>query len=735
MIGKTISHYKVLEKLGEGGMGEVFLAQDTTLDRKVALKFLPEELEQDPKARKRFLREAKSAAALDHPFICHIHEIGEADGKDFIAMEYIPGQTLKDRLVQGPLPSREALAKAGEIAEALAAAHKEGIVHRDLKPSNIMLTPEGHVKVMDFGLAKRLVRGVEVGSQDKTLTASLTKTGTTLGTLAYMSPEQLRGQAVDTRSDIFSFGVVFYQMLSGVHPFRRPTQSETASAILKETPAPLSRYTEGIAELLQHTLRKMLAGDPDERYQSVHEVRTNLSRLLSEPAEAQAREPGLTRTHRGVWSAVLALLLVLLIAAISWWVFRGNARAVEPGEITSIAVLPLDNLMGDPEQEYFVDGMHEALIAQLAKIGALRVISRTSVMQYKMEKKTIPEIAQELDVDAVVEGSVLRSEQRVRITAQLVRAEPERHLWANSYERDLKDILVLQSDVAQAIANEIRVRLTPEQQASLRRMAAVNPESYEAYLKGRYHFNRYSRDGNDKALEYFRLALEKDPNFALAHAGLADTYGQRTYWGFVSPREVIPKIRAAALRAVQLDDTLGEAHDVLGRVKMFVEWDWLGAQKEFRRAIELNPNDAEARMVYSLWLATMGHSDEALAEIKRALELDPLSLALNAVHAYHFEASGQYDQAIRQIRKTLELEPNFPISHQHLWGVSRQKGMYKQALAACKKSFSLRGNSAVVEALERGNAESGYQGAMRRAAQELMAQSKLRYVSSMEVAR
>jgi tRNA A-37 threonylcarbamoyl transferase component Bud32 len=424
MIDRNLGRYQILEKLGAGGMGEVYLAEDSVLQRKVAVKFLSEELESDPSAKKRFLQEARSAAAIEHPFICQIFEIGEAGDRSCIAMEHVAGRTLGDELAAGPLPLARALRLASEIAEALEEAHQAGIVHRDLKPANIMLTPGGHIKVMDFGLDKRLAPDDEEGSEE-TLT-KLTEDGSTLGTVAYMSPEQLRAEEVDPRSDIFSFGILLYEMVAGTHPFRRSTQIEMSSAILGDEPPPLTRFVFEAPELLSHVVRKMLAKNPNDRYQSVHEVRTDLADLRQGDSNgavgALARE---TPTPLRRWGTVGTLVAALVaVGVVAWLLGRGAGVEPETGEITSLAVLPLDNLMGDPEQQYFVDGMHDALITELSKIGALRVISRTSVLRLSDDEHSLEEIADTLDVDALVEGSIMRSEDSVRITAQLVGVRP-----------------------------------------------------------------------------------------------------------------------------------------------------------------------------------------------------------------------------------------------------------------------------------------------------------------------
>ncbi|MEE8325423.1 MAG: protein kinase, partial [candidate division NC10 bacterium] len=731
MVGKTISHFRILEKIGQGGMGEVFLAQDTSLDRKVALKFLPEEMQGDPTARKRFLREAKSAAALDHPYICHIHEVGEVEGKSFIAMEYIQGMMLSQKLMEGPLPLKKALETSMEIAEALEAAHKNDIVHRDLKPSNIMLTPEGHVKVMDFGLAKRLT---SVEGQDEEITTKLTKDESILGTIPYMSPEQLRGREVDARSDIFSFGVVLYEMLAGVHPFKRGGQIETAHAILSEIAPPLSRYAEDIPVLLQHTVKKMLAKDPDQRYQSIHEVRTNLGQLLTATPQPAGVEFWVERGRSRLWR-VAALLCSLLLLGAGWWFLSEEATVISAGQITSIAVLPLDNLMGDPEQEYFVDGMTEALIADLAQIKALKVISRTSAMRYKDTGKSAPEIGRELNVDGIVEGSVLRAGDRVRITAQLIHAATDQHLWANSYERDLKDTLFLQSEVAQAIAREIKTTLAPGEETLLARARPINPEAFEAYLKGRSYWNRRAEDGVTRALEYFQEAIDLDPTYPLAYTGLADSWIARGWYSISPPEEAYSRAEAAARRALELDDRLAEAHTSLALIKLEFDWDWPGAEKEFQRAIELNPGYAQAHQWYGGYLSAMGRLEQAIAEAKRARELDPLSPIVNTWLGLRFYFAGQHDLALEQYRTTADVNPSFQPVYWHRGWLYEEMGRSADALADYQKAVSLSGGHPLYMAsLAQAYALTGDTKQAKELLQDLKVLSNRRYVPSYQIA-
>jgi serine/threonine-protein kinase len=719
-IGETISHFKILEKIGQGGMGEVFLAEDTSLDRRVALKFLPQDMAHDELARQRFLREAKSAAALDHPYICNVHEVGSAKGRHYIAMEYVEGQTLKERLEGKTLPLKESLAIAVQIADALDMAHEKGIVHRDLKPANIMLTPQGHAKVMDFGLAKRVVTA-EGMEQD--LTTGLTREGSTLGTPAYMSPEQVRALPADHRSDIFAFGIVLYEMLTGKHPFRRAMPVETTGAILHEDPEPVANYVPDASASLQEMVGGMLAKDREDRIQTVGEVVRRLQSL-----SATGQELGLKAFIASRLGRRLALVMgaVIAIVLFMWWVFQNVPADFGAPAISSIAVMPLANMSGDPEQDYFVDGMTEALITDLSKIGALRVISRSSAMQYKDTDKSPQEIARELDVEALIEGSVLREGDRVGIRAQLIEAATGQNLWADRYERQLTSILALQGEMAQAIAQEIRVTLTPAEETFLTGKRQVNPEAYEAYLKGQFHWHKMTAQDIDMALRYFETALEIDPKYAPAYAGIATVWAARTYVG-VPSREAMPKWRAAVLKCIELDNTLPDGHAGMAGLAAYYEWDWDRAEKEFLHALQLNPNLAETKVFYGLYLTAMGRFEEAREQMERALELDPLNFMSQTYLGVVFRRSHRFDEAIEQYQKGLELEPDFVDAWSGLHASYFHKGMYVEALDAAQRCFAARGEQDLLEALELGNAEGGYQAAMHRAAEAMEARENPAY--------
>jgi serine/threonine protein kinase/tetratricopeptide (TPR) repeat protein len=729
LTGRTIAHYRVLEKIGQGGMGEVFLADDTSLHRKVALKFLPPALQQDPVARKRFIREARSAAALDHPFICHINEVAESDGQDFIVMEYVDGQSLKDKLVQGPLSLEDMLQITIEVTEALEAAHGKGIVHRDIKPGNVMLTQTGHAKVMDFGLAKQVVPSGERESEDETITA-LTADGSAVGTLAYMSPEQLRGQAADGRSDIWALGVTLYEMAASVRPFHGQSGFELTSAILHQAPRPLPSH---VPAELGTVIERCLEKEPSKRYQKADEVRAALERIRGGTVAPWAVWRYRLGRRRWLASTVGALVLLSIVAALSLDWLRTRFWGGMP-RIQSLAVLPLENLSGDKEQEYFADGMTEELITDLAKIRALKVISRTSVMQFKGTNKPLPQIAKELNVDALIEGSVLREGGQVRITAQLIHASTEQNLWAESYQRDLRSVLALQGEIASAIADKVRAVVTPIERARLASARPVNPDAYEAYLKGMQCWYRFTPQDIDNALEYFELALKKDPNYAPAHSGVALVWIARNQMGYKPPREAGPKAKAAALKAVELDNAIAQAHSSLAIVKGFYDWDWAGADVEFKKAIELNPNYPDARAMYSHYLVCMKRPEEAMAQIQGALELDPLNDFFRAFYGVDLEFMGRYDEAIPQFRKALKTSPGIPFAHWGLGGTLFMKGLYEEVLAEFKAVYDYIGAPQVGEALTQGYAQSGFRGGMRRAAEALAAQSRKSYVAPNQVA-
>jgi len=675
MIGQTLGHFQILEKIGAGGMGVVYRAHDERLDRDVALKVLPEGTLADETARKRFRKEALALAKLSHPNIGAIYDFDTQTGVDFLAMEYIPGVTLSDRLASGPLSQKEIAHLGTQLADGLGAAHQQGVVHRDLKPGNLRITPDGRVKILDFGLAK-LLR--PTGGDD--LTRSISETQATAGTLPYMAPEQLRGEPADPRTDIYALGVVLYELATGRRPFEQRLATALAGDIQHKPPPPPGRLNPDLAPRLEEIILKCLEKEQENRYQSAKELEVDLRRLGTPRTTAAGTSRAARAARiRAAWTAGLA---AALFAAVLAGLDVGGLRQrllghTPPPQIGSLAVLPLENLSHEPEQDYFAEGMTEELITNLAKIRGLRVISRTSVMQYRGTMKPVREIGRELNVDAVVEGSVLRSGDRVRITAQLIRAATDTHVWAESYERELRDVLALQNEVARAIANRIGVELTPQERVRLASARPLNFEAYQLYLRGRYFWNKRDPASIKKAVGYFQQAVDKDPDYALGYAGLADAY---SFLPDVPRQEQGAKGKALYAKALELDNNLAEAHAGLGLLAAYA-LEWENSEREFKRAIELNPNYASAHQWYASLLDAEGRMEEAKAEIQRAVESDPLSSIINTRMAYHLALEGHLDEAIAQFHRVLEINPNFGTALSFLAATYEEKGMFAEAIA------------------------------------------------------
>jgi len=715
MIGHTVSHYKIIEKLGAGGMGQVYKAKDTKLDRFVALKFLTSDLIQDPEAKERFIHEAKAASALDHPNICGIHAIEEFEGQQFIDMEFVEGRTIGALLKDKELSLKSVLEIAIQIGEGLNAAHKKGVVHRDLKPDNIMLTAEGVVKITDFGLAKL------IGA------SKLTKSHSTLGTFFYMSPEQAQGTEIDHRSDIFSSGAVLYEMVTGRRPFRGEHEAAIIYSLLNDTLEPLARYKANVPYELQRVVDKALTKDKSLRYQHVDEMTADLRRVQQEESRNVAT---VAKKPKAAWIVAACALLVAIVGV---YLFIPRAAPVS-AKNKSIAVLPFKNLSDNKEDEYFSDGITDDIIAQLSKIIDLKVISRTSVMQYKGISKNVREIGKELDVGTVLEGSVRRSGNQVRIVAQLIDAQNEGHLWSDTYDKEMTHIFAIQSDVAQRIAAELKAKLSSEEKERIEKRQTEDTEAYQLYLKGRFYWNKRKMVDLRKAIDYFNQAIEKDPNYSLAYAGLASTYVLLPDASGLSKVECMSRAETAVKKALNLDSALSEAHAALGSIKEFRD-DWSGAEIEYKKAIELNPSYPTAHHWYSIVLNYLDRSDEAIAQAMRAKELDPVSLIINLNAAMQMYNIRQYDKAVYQLKKTMELDPNFPWTYSGLGWVYEAEGKYEEAIAEHEKAKSLEEkNPDVLADLGRAYARAGRKSEAQKILNDLLEFQKRGYVVSGSIA-
>lgn len=757
MPGRQVGPYSTQEKLGSGGTGEVYLAHDNRLGRRVALKLLDPGLIDDSVSRTRFLREARLASSLDHPNICTIHEVGEAEGRPFIAMQYVEGKTLRQVIGGRPLGLDSLLSISLQVADALAAAHAQGIMHRDIKPGNIIVTPQGQAKVLDFGLAKLLER------EEAEAETHLTMTGAVMGTPASMSPEQARGERADHRSDIFSFGGVIYEMATGRIPFKGKSRADVISALLKDRHTPAAEVNEEIPARLSAVIDRALAKEAADRYQSMREMISDLRQVVAEaggldqlfsssdvprggvPLVALRRLSLLTvfgrRIPKRLAMALLAIMAVALVG-LPLVIYRSwtqqplpaaQSKAEQPGPATpfqSIAVLPFKPLVAGSRDEALEMGMADTLINKLSGMKEIIVRPINAVRKYAGLEQDAVAAGREQRVDAVLDGSIQKSANKIRVTVRLMKVADGRQLWTETFDEKFTDIFAVQDRVSERVVGLLAVKLSGQEQSLLAKRYTDDAEAYDFYLKGRYHLNRLTDDGFMKGRDYFQQAIDKDPNYALAYAGLADAYNALSGWNALPPKEGFPKAKAAALKALEMDDQLAEAHTALGNVKLLYDWEWSSAESEFKRAVEINPSHSDTRQMYGYYLSAMGRFDEALAEMRRAQELDPLSLAKIAGIGDVLYQHRYYDLAREQYQKALEMDPNSGFAHWALGNVYVHKGMYEEAIAEYQKAIPLSGNSPDEPAsLGYAYALSGKSREARQVIEELKERSKRSYIS------
>jgi eukaryotic-like serine/threonine-protein kinase len=750
MIGRTISHYRVVEKLGGGGMGIVYKAEDIRLGRFVCLKFLPEKLSKDHPAVERFQREARAASSLNHPHICTIYDVDEFEEQSFIVMEFLEGQTLKHRIEGRPLHIEQVPEYGHQMADALEAAHAKAIIHRDIKPANIFLTERGQIKLLDFGLAKLLPERKGIGSlthagtafNNTTQDAHLTSTGVSMGTVAYMSPEQVRGEELDERTDLFSLGLVLYEMSTGRQAFVGNTSGVLFEAILNRTPIPAVRLNPAISPQLEQIINKALEKDRMLRYRTAADLSADLLRLKRDTDSARAfqvttgtpsAQPAKRSWIHFVWAGVLGLALVLFgfnIGGLRDRVLHGSVQ----GRVDSIAVLPFANVSNDPKTEYLSDGITESLINSLSQLPNLSVTARNTVFRYKGQTSDPQKIGRDMGVKAILTGRLIQTGDELMISVSLEDVRDSRQIWGEQYNRKLSNLVSVQQEIAADIYGRLRPKLEGEGRKLLAKRPTENVEAYQLYLQGLFYWNKWTEADFKKAADYFTQAVQKDSRYALSYAGLADTYSLLGDAGYLPPSEAWPKAKAAAMQALEIDDTLAEAHTSLALVKEHFEWDWTGAETEFRRAIELNPNSATTHHWYGDYLANMGRSEEGLRETKRAQELDPLSLIINTTLGWQLYLARRSDQAIEQLHKVLDIDARFTPARRVLEEVYAQTGRQKEAVEEREKVVSVSGSPELATSIAEDFSKLGYKGVQQSWLDGLTEISKHGYVSSYSIA-
>ena len=765
----SISHYRIVSKIGAGGMGEVYLAEDTKLDRQVALKILPQEFAQDSDRMNRFVREAKSASALNHPNIITIHEVGEVEGTHFIASEYIQGETLHTRLKQTPLDLRTTLDIAIQIASALNAAHKAGIIHRDIKPENVMIRPDGVVKILDFGIAKLSTKRAEPTDEEAAtaLKQQGTSPGVIIGTANYMSPEQARGKDVSAQSDIFSFGIVLYEMVTGQRAFIGENAVDVIGAILHKEPTPLNQLAPELPHEIERIINKTLRKDPDVRYQTAGDLLTDLKDAKQElefqdklertvvpqsqrpntqtifPPATDGQRPSTLPTSSAEFitqevkkhklGVMVGSLLVVALLGVGLWFFYFRVSAANK-TISSIAVLPFQNKSSDADTDYLSDGLAESLIYRLSQLPNLKVSPTSAVMRYKGKELDAQLIAKELGVQAVMSGRMIQRGENLSISVELVDAANNKIIWGEQYERKMSDLLATQREIATTITEKLQLKLSGENAKGITKKYTESNEAYQLYLKGRYLWNQRTGESLKRATEAYNKAIEKDPGFALAYAALAETYVLFANYEVASPADSMPQSKAAALRALELDDSLAEAHSALGWYLCQYEFDWIGGEKEFRRAIELNPNYATAHQWLASVFAQTKRFDDAQAEIKRAADLDPLSPIIAVNVAFNLWEARRYDEALKEFDRTLSLHPDFTVAQQGLCWTYSAMGKSELAITACRKSLDLTKGAWDKGRLSMVLGSAGHIDEAKKLLQELQGESRQRYVPKMALA-